>query len=51
MNKPKHAAFRHSLLNFGHINLLDSEDPETKVCLSFPLFFKLLVLAFFLPII
>jgi len=30
MNKPKHAAFRHSLLNFGHINLLDSEDPETK---------------------
>jgi len=26
----KHAAFRHSLLNFGHINLLDSEDPETK---------------------
>lgn len=30
VTKKKHPIFRHSLLNFGHINLLESEDPDAK---------------------
>lgn len=30
VTKKKHPIFRHSLLNFGHINLLDSDEPEAK---------------------
>ena len=30
VTKKKHPIFRHSLLNFGHINLLDSDDADAK---------------------
>lgn len=30
VTRRQHPVFRHSLLNFGYLNLLDSEDPEVK---------------------